>query len=461
MTSRSLRIGATAGIALSVALALCTTAAHAEWSRPAEVATGPSVYSPLITEGPLGETVAGWVQGPDWMLTARPVGMNGKLGQPARLTKASTGDYGPWLLGTRAGFVAIWLEGRSEGYSVRARRIKANGKRGPARTLVSAEDGSQHAGFAVADAAIDRQGNAIVAWSRVRGHDVLPKGYEIESATVHARRFAADGKLGPVLDLSSDEEHAFAPALAVAPSGRATIAWNAGSPAGSGSTVRAATLMPSGRLGSTHVLSAEEPDDLSGVRLWMGGRGAPRVAINLEGAATVAWDSSASPGIAARHIGAGGHLGPSSLVASRDASACCPDPSGLVMDESGAATVGWRSAGRNWIRRVAPNGNLGSQLALSAPSEDTSSATLAIDRDGTITAAWGQVTSPGSPPSTAIQIRRISSSRKSGPLHTAARTSSRFGFGQPVVFGGTSGNTAVAWRRYRPSRIEMVRWTPR
>jgi hypothetical protein len=111
-------------------------------------------------------------------------------------------------------FVAAWshsLPGPKSSSVIEARRIDADGKRGPLLSLTS--DKGDVRGPQVV---VSPDGSALVTWHRV----VDPHNIRLE-----ARRIRADGTLGQMLTLSEDGDRALRTGYAVDSAGNTTAAW--------------------------------------------------------------------------------------------------------------------------------------------------------------------------------------------------------------------------------------------
>jgi hypothetical protein len=122
----------------------------------------------------------------------------------------------------------------------------------------------------VSGIASDSQGNTLVTWTEFIGPtEVAPR----------ARWVSASGKLGPVIDLSPGGT-GFEPVVAMAPSGRAFVAWRDSDGSGRSDAI-GRWVEPDSSLGPLLTLVLAEAGKMSAVEL--------RVVVDPAGVATAAW----------------------------------------------------------------------------------------------------------------------------------------------------------------------------
>ena len=212
----------------------------------------------------------------------------------------------------------------------------------------------------------DAQGNTLIAWEEE------PAGYRVK-----ARHLAADGTLGPSLDLDPGVAGR-EPIVAMAPSGRAFVAWRVDAGAAGGIDLGASGrwVEPNGALGPIVILAVGKEGELSA--------GGLRVAVDSAGVATVAWANQTGPGkLMLRRIRPDSTLGP--LVP--DVYGGSPSPDYAMASLPGGSTLFvLRSA---YIERtvVGPNLELGTPTPISAENIG-SEPLLATDSQGNSLVTW-------------------------------------------------------------------------
>ena len=121
--------------------------------------------------------------------------------------------------------------------------------------------------------AVSPAGDATVVWNQLGGGGVI-----------QARRIAADGTLGPTIDLGAGDDEQGDPVVAVDPAGTATVLWLR--PSIGGSVITARRIAPDGTPGPTLDLTGPSdhiPAAITGVVV--------RVAVDRTGVATATWDN--------------------------------------------------------------------------------------------------------------------------------------------------------------------------
>lgn len=142
--------------------------------------------------------------------------------------------------------------------------------------------------------AMDASGNSIVAWNE---EDPVS-----EADVIKARRVAANGDLGPVIDVAPGED-GLRPAVAVTPGGRAFVAWRSrvGEPFDPDG-VKGRWIEPDGTLGPLLTIVEPVPGDVSALDV--------KVAIDSAGVASVVWRDEADNVLELRRVQPDGTLGP-------------------------------------------------------------------------------------------------------------------------------------------------------
>jgi hypothetical protein len=313
-------------------------------------------------------------------------------------------------------------------------RVGARGRLGPIRTL--ARDRNSLGEGLEEQLVVDPAGNAIVVWRRVLG--AADRHAPIRESSLHLRRFAADGSLGPIVDVPTDGGLDSSPRLAVERSGRATLVWvrHAGGLTG----VRASRVLRNGRLEPSREVSAPEV-------FFSGDR--PAVALDATGRATVAWLAHTEEGstVAARQI-SGGDLGPVHTLTSPSYGKFAPD---VAVDRYGTATVAWRDGGSaptftNFVgaRQIRADEGLGPLRTLSAPSDQVSPPRLVADGLGRTTVAWTRtIRSPAE--AAFVQTRAFARDGRLGSTRTLYEERPGFELGRVQIVGDARGVVTAAW----------------
>jgi hypothetical protein len=256
--------------------------------------------------------------------------------------------------------------------------------------------------------AVGPSGDATAVWSRFDG----------TAEVVQARRIGPSGELGPILDLSVGGESALGPAVAVDPSGTATVAWRRWD--GTSFVVQARRVDAAGNSGP--VLDLSDPgDDAEN----------PQVAVDGAGNATVVWSADAVA--QARRIAANGTLG-----AILDLSDEGDEPD-VAVAPGGVAVAAWRRPDVDpetiEARQIEPNGTLGPVVPLSDPAEESAGPQVAIGPAGVPVVTWGRLDG-------VVEARRglappgpIETLSKPGEIATA-----------PRIASDPAGNTTVVWQ---------------
>lgn len=265
------------------------------------------------------------------------------------------------------------------------------------------------------DVAVDASGTATTVWSRNDGTHYV----------VQARRTAADGTLGPVVDLSAPGRNAGRARVAVDATGAATVVWSRDvtDSLSSNRIIQARRIGADGALGPIHDLTAPDRDN-----------DAAQVAVDAAGRATIVWHRNFV--IQTRQLGVDGDVGPT-----RDLSGTNAQNPQLGLDGAGGATVVWsRFTGANDIvqlRRVRPDGTLGGVRNLSTSGVNGGGQRVVVAPDGTATAAWER--SPG--PTYSVEMRRIAPDDTLGRIVELAPPNAR----APDLILDAAGNATASW----------------
>lgn len=344
----------------------------------------------------------------------RALGGDGALGPPQAVSWAyrhvSTQAIGTDDAGNA---VIAWVDDEGGFRGVRTRRRAADGTLGPVQLL-------SPAGASVSDMefAVEPDGDAFAVWTRFFSNGKL---------VVQARRRAADGTLGPTLTLSYTGAHAFHVALAVAPSGAATVAWMR---SGVAKYMQTRTVAPDGALSDLQRLST--PSETAA---------ATSVTVSDAGTSVIAWARYTGTGwvLESRRRSASGSLAAVQTIAPEGEFAAFADTGG---NGAGRTAYTWAKpiSGQNGyvimgrVRRA--DGGLGPAFEVDAgPSTEPQ---VAMAPDGAVTFAW----TAGSG-SQAVETRR----RTAAGTLQATRTVSQDGAGssRPRIAVGDDGKAVLAW----------------
>ncbi|HEX8102903.1 MAG TPA: hypothetical protein VF533_09835 [Solirubrobacteraceae bacterium] len=304
-----------------------------------------------------------------------------------------------------------WLEGLP---TIAERSWRADGSLTEAQAVPSAR--AQVVDF---DMAADAAGGSLFVWRRAGAKRI-----------VEARRRAADGSLGPILQISSPLYDASAPAhVAVDPDGDAAIVWQrAGSPT---AYVQARRLSARGSLGPIQTLS---PSGYIAKQ--------PEVAMDPAGTALAVWvrrgESAGSQVVQSRRIAADGTLG---TIQSLSTSAAAADDPQVAFDASGIAIVVWlRYDGSRFVaqlRRRLADGTLGAIVPLTSGGNSAGQIRLAVDPAGDAMVAFTRTT--------VIQARHRKADGTLGSLLTLSTSDPGSYAGAPQVAIDDADNALVGW----------------
>jgi hypothetical protein len=388
---------------------------------------------PLITTFARGGSIVAWQEDDGRLsaLRARRVHRDGTLGRRLTLAKRAVpfSDEWEWIATGRAGAtVAVWEDPEDvEGGGIRARRLSRRGKLGPVHRIAASTLGGLDAAVAV-----DADGNATIAWSRVF-HPSSQDTEPLPPTTVHVRRLTAKGELGRTVTLRLGDGFNDHPRVAVAASGRTTVAWGF---CCATSSIGATTIGSNGKIAPVRDIS-------SGA-----GGSEPELAMDARGNAVVVW---AGRDLMARRIYAGGALGPLQVLGSGQWADSDPR---VAFDRAGNASVLWRHTDTIQFRRISADGTLGPVTNLSGPPGphvpgvgQVFSPALAVDPAGNATVAWSKATRHPDPSgATALQVRSVAPTGELGAIRTLA--SSPVGLSRPKIVADKRGVVTVAWSEF-------------
>jgi hypothetical protein len=237
------------------------------------------------------------------------------------------------------------------------------------------------------DVAIDAAGNAIVVWS--------DRGQTGTEEIVRARRITATGALEPTVDITSAGLSSALPKVAVTPAGAATVVWFRRP-----GTVHLRRIDPVGGPGATLDVS---PPDSSQFDL----------AVDANGDAHIVWATfdGTNQLIHTRRADAGGALTPTITLSDGDQLSFAPQ---IALDATGNPTVTWvREDDGIELRRGTAGGGLGLTVTVAPAGALTGDRDLAVDGAGNATVVWrGQSGS-----NQAVFLRRVPASGPPGPIN--------------------------------------------
>jgi hypothetical protein len=282
------------------------------------------------------------------------------------------------------------------------------------------------------DAAVADDGATTVVWSARSGPEYR----------VFARRIAADGSRGAVVQLSASGGEALEPQVELAPDGTAIVAW-----AGwDGTNFR----IQERRIGANGV-PEEATRTLSG-----SGRNAfdPQLGVSPEGEATVVWkryDGSNYVVQVKRIASNGTSESPAQPLSEAGRAAVEPE---VAVAEDGTATAVWSRfvAGTESVvqtRRIKPDGSLASApVNLSAAGGSAIQPQVALGPDGEATAVWNRFDGAD----WVVQGQRLS---PAGAADGAAFNLSASGrsAAEPQLAVDGAGVATVVWERYDGSNF--------
>jgi hypothetical protein len=281
--------------------------------------------------------------------------------------------------------------------------------------------------------AVDRLGNALIAWNRFNGFES-----QVEAVTL-----SAAGELGEVETLSRAGQSASEPQLAVNASGDGVVAWTRYD--GSHTLLEARTMSTSGDVGGLEIISDDEQD----------ARNAD-VGIDGEGDAFLVWERTDSQEvlILARTLLADGSLHVERTLSNPGFSASWPE---VAVNARGDAAFTWTRSDGSYYRvqgvvdlASAPIGNI---HWFSAGGQSAEDATTAIDSTGDGTFAWTRWDGD----TWRIQSIRLPASDVPGVRTTHSDDGGNAS--DPSLAMDPDGNAAIAWDRWDGaiSRTQVVR----
>lgn len=414
-------------VVATVAASVAETGQAAPWSPSLTLARGDSAgQAALAASATDGSVVVAWQDGD--RIFARRVTADGTRGPARRLGTGADLAAGPQIAVDPSGAaVVVWHGPR---YSVHARRMDRRGKLGPLRRLAPGYAPGPY-NTPEARVAVDAAGVATIVWPHVVTESIEPKGARIVTATVHARRLSPGDRLGPTVDLPTGDGANTSPRIAVDGSGRAIVAWVLET--GSGYAIRATRIERNGSMVPAREIVGPQT-------YWPGV--APELAVSAAGEAVFAWIAMENDGNAVmmRRMGAGGELRQTLSLAT----------GGLLyfprvaLDAYRRVTVVWRDATFSDLiraRQISSDDAVGPSLTLSvAASAETSGPDVAIDRTGSATTVWAETLHRQTAEGYAVtgvlmRARRIATDGRLEPIDKLASVDAAYGSGPRIVEG--------------------------
>ena len=391
-------------------------------SAPAEMASGADV-----AVAPDGTATVVWSSrsSGEWDVFARRVGADGSRG-PVRQLSAAGGDaLAPQVAVAPDGTAIVaWTRWDGSNFRIQERRISAAGV--PEEATRTLSGSGQDAAAPQLDVAPD--GRATVVWQRWDGFHYL----------AHVRQVAPDGTSeASTQRLSEAGGDAVEVHVAVAADGTATAVWSRFDGEDS--------IVQERRIDAAGVLQA--PNDLSAA-----GESAiePRIGIAPDGTATVVWDRFDGAGwvVQGRRISAGGVPAVGTLNLSLGGGSAA-EPQ-LSVDAGGSATVVWdRFDGSSFIVQARRLNQAGTSvlgpLNLSAGGRDAADPQLATSPGGAATVLWSRTDGT----QWLVQRRDVDGAGAVGTTTTLSAAGRNAG--DPSLAFGADGTLALSWRRFAGS----------
>lgn len=278
--------------------------AWATWRSPVYVSgQADGAVAADVAVDPGGDAVVTWLDAASGQLHARVHQLTGGR-QGAILDVSAPGQVArspKVVVAANGRTVFTWKTRRERGATrLQARARSASGHLGPIVDIATAV-----AALPPTSVAIDAHGNAIVAWTTVRGN----------ATEALARSWSTHGELGPITSVSGTDVAAHDPQVAIAAGGNALIVWTApGADGKSRAWARPWSSSPAVAPGPAFVVSQGRD----------GGYDA-QVAMNSNGDAILAWTAPdgdrAEQYLHARSRSAAGKLGPDRTMRVGDAHA--------------------------------------------------------------------------------------------------------------------------------------------
>lgn len=359
-------------------------------------APGENNVLPQIAVNARGDAALAWGHRDANSLQARVRSAGGTLGamQPIAGPGAGTGSYEVGI-DPNANATFVWRNYDRPGsnqcsgtdcYRLRTRRLSSGGTLGGIQALSAAGVNAESPHLAV-----DQTGNAAFVWLSYRGAGVFNRCFPGGNCSVQARIRSASGTLGALQTLA--DPGAAEPQVAIN-KGSATFVWVRPDFATSGyNRIQTRTRFANGALSPVQNLSTLDQDAF-----------APQVAVNSDGTAVFAWvrydaGSDCPPGVRCRRVEtrtrtAGGALSPVQTLSAATSKAEYPR---VGIDDNGDAVFVWRSPHLKAIRARTRSaaGALSPIQTISDPAEPSTVPSglinplaLAVNPAGRAVASW-------------------------------------------------------------------------
>lgn len=427
---RSGRFGMGVALVACFSLWALPSAAHAGFLAPRDVSPpGENAYSPRLGATVSGAVIVAW-NANDRGVHGRRINPDGSLSAVLDVS-AGTDRVGRFDL-------AVDASGRSnvvwEDYwtdVIRARRVNADGSMGPPLTL---SDEPMEAFDPVV--AVDGQGNATFAWAA--------RSPDHTDYAVQARRLRTDGSLGEtatVFAVSSPEKAAASPRVGVSPAGDAFVAWTDGAYASSTPAgIYARKFAANGALGPVAKLGEGFPDSRGVV---VDGRGKAAIVWDQTK------DQWHFPGeVRLRTMKSDSSLGPNQLL-SLPVSLARSAESTVAIDAVGRVATAWSGGNPSatasiQTRTVDPIFGIAGPIHTLRNAYDGGSWRLRNPQVETGT--WGQIVSwDALLDGDAVEVRRISPRGSVGPVEQVVGSMFPSHPGNNDLASDRFGDATVAW----------------
>lgn len=277
-------------------------------------------------------------------------------------------------------------------------------------------------------AALDRNGNGLVAWSRRDSAGTLRIVAAYKPAGKNFRRAVTLSVGGQLAD-------AVAPAVAFDPKGEALVLWERYM--GGGTRIQAALMRPGGRFGKAQTLSAPGAND-------------PQVGMDDQGNAVAVWTIAATPYLVQAAFRTHGHRF-GAVQTLRPRIGDMENPLLAVDPDGHAVVVWWESGATTSISRAAfrsRSGRFSRAQTLGLTSGQSMNPQVVVNRRGAATVLWIESKPLATPASPTPFVRVAFASRggRFGPKKTISSVGEVF---RPVLGGNERGDTFALWETKR------------
>ncbi|HEX3265253.1 MAG TPA: hypothetical protein VHR16_06250 [Candidatus Limnocylindrales bacterium] len=374
--------------------------------------TGQPASHPQLAIDANGNLLATWVRydGASWRAQLRMRTPSGTLGAVKTLSPAGVSASDPQAAfdpGRNA--IVVWSRSDGANDRVEALRRTASGSYTAAAFVSPAgQDGISPS------VALDRLGNAVVAW----------RAADAGSWVIKVRSRTASGSLGATRTLSSAGTDAGSQRVAIDAAGNALVAWEAN--------------------GATYLVQASFLENAQTVSPAGAETSFPMVAVDGTGNAVLVWNQfdGVNYRMEMRRRSASGSLGPIKALSAAGQNAF---DAHIVMDSNGNAVIAWqRYDGSHWriqVVRRSSGGTLSTVRTVSASGQDASNPALGIDSNGNAIITWTR--SDGA--NTRVQVVRRAAGGTFGSVQSLSAAGQNAS--NPAVGVDGNGNAVVAWVR--------------